>query len=137
MLTVLSEFTALARLMDTQCIYEIVKFYCFSRGPRICDTEKCKSLTTKVKQNAIKSLQYLQNITQTSVPEKVDKSKTPITATRDTTTRATVNKALSKGDAGVEKSKDVSSLVLEEIKKIQKNTEKHRIGQGAGGASFR
>jgi hypothetical protein len=36
-----------------------------------------------------------------------------------------------------DKSKAVSSLVLEEIKKIQKATDKHRVGGKGGGATFR
>ena len=45
------------------------------------------------------------------------------------------------GDAGGkegDKSKPVSSMVLDEIKKIQKTTEKHRVGAGKGaGEMFR
>jgi hypothetical protein len=41
-----------------------------------------------------------------------------------------------KSSGSSEKSKDVSTLVLEEIKKIQKKTEGHKLSKG-GGDTFR
>ncbi len=41
-----------------------------SQGPRICDFEKCNTLTSKVQNNAKKTIQHLENIVNSKAPEK-------------------------------------------------------------------
>ncbi len=41
-----------------------------SRGPRICDFEKCNILTSKVQNNAKKTIQHLENIVNSKAQEK-------------------------------------------------------------------
>jgi len=118
----------------------------FSKGARICDTEKCKSLTSKVKTNAVKSLELLQNMANQAQPNNAPPSVTQMVTVASANVAGTSsNPAMTPasptgaGDkAGTsEKSKDASSLVLEEIKKIQKATDRHRVGGGGAQSSFR
>jgi hypothetical protein len=49
----------------------------------------------------------------------------------------TVSTANDKSGGSITKSKDVSSLVLEEIKKIQKSTDRHKVSKDGNGPMFR